>query len=200
VVPEMYCIIKPIKTITSGTMTGRNRFTADGVPLSMLIQSAWQPGQFRTDLRVADTHMYRAAVQVPENRKEQLWPYLRATLTTMFGLQARWEDQERDVFILRKVEGQSAPAESQADKEIRQQLRGKITLQKQPVKELCDMLTNALGKPVLDETALPGRYDFDLPYQPGQKDVILGALKEKGLEVTQAKRRIPILVVESETR
>ena len=201
IVPEMYCIIKPIKTTTSGTKTGKNRFIADGVPLSMLIQSAWQPGQFRTDLRLPDTgKFYRAAVQVPENRKEQLWPYLRATLTAMFGFQARWEGQERDVFILRRVEGREPPAESQADQEIRMQLRGKITLHKQPVKELCDMLTNALNKPVLDETALAGRYDFDLPYQPGQTEVILGALKDKGLEVTKEKRRIPILVVESEAR
>ena len=80
------------------------------------------------------------------------------------------------------------------------QLRGKITLHKQPVTELCDMLTNALHKPVLDESALAGRYDFDLPYQPGQTEVILGALKDKGLQVTKERRRIPILVVESETR
>jgi uncharacterized protein (TIGR03435 family) len=196
VVPEMYAIVKPIKTTTGGSMTGPTHYTADGVPLQVMVQAAWQAGQFRMDWRVPKSDiMYRAAVRVPEGRGDQLWPYLRATLTAMLGIRAAWEDQERDVWVLRRIEGTAPPAESKADKELKMQLRGKITLHRQPPAVLCDFLTNALGKPVLDESGLAGLYDYDLPYQPGQKEVITTALREAGLAVLAEKRRIPVLVV-----
>ena len=195
VMPETYAIIKPIQTTTSGFIKRPTRLTADGVPLSVLVQAAYETDYHHVDWRAPkDGRMYRAAVQVPEDRKDRLLPYLRATLAEIFAIQTRWEDQERDVWVLRTSGG--GPPESRADKEVRMMLKGKITLKKQPVKELCDLLTNSLGLPVVDETGLTARYDFDLTYQPGQRDVTLEALKAIGLEASREKRRIRMLVVE----
>ena len=56
-------------------------------------------------------------------------------------------------------------------------LRGKITLQHQPISKLCEMLTNSFDAVVLNETGMGGRYDFDILYQPGQPEMTREALK-----------------------
>ncbi len=76
-------------------------------------------------------------------------------------------------------------------------LRGKIRAKREPLAKLCEALTDALELPVVDETELFGKYDWELPYQPGQPDIVVRAVKEKlGLELVKARRSIWMLVVE----
>ena len=200
VAPAMYAIVKPIQTTTSGTWPRPGHITADGVPLEVLVQVAYQTDSYHVDWRMPKgDKVFRAAFRVPEDRQERLLPYMRETLAMLFGFQAHWESQERTVYVLRRVEGHAAPGEATAGKEIAQMLRGKITLRRQPAGKLCEMLSNALHSAVADETALDGRYDFDLAYQPGQPDVMAGALKDAGLEVVQAQRHIQVLTVSAAT-
>jgi hypothetical protein len=42
---------------------------------------------------------------------------------------------------------------------------------------------------------MEGRYDFDVPYQPGQLDVLGKGLHEVGLDAVKARRSIQILLV-----
>ncbi len=197
--PSMYAIIKPIKTTTSGAWPRPDHITADGVPLSLLVQLAYQTDHYHLDWQMPkDERMYRAAFRVPEERKERLLPFMRQTLSEMFGIQARWLDEPRDVYVLHRIEGRSPLLESRTDKELSQMLRGKITLRHQPISKLCEMLTNSFDAVVLDETGMDGRYDFDILYQPGQPEVTREALKEIGLEVVKARRSIQILVVTPE--
>src|SRR5208282_2027228 len=104
-------------------------------------------------------------IRVPEDRESSLLPYMRQTLSTVFGMQARWENQERDVYILRRVEGHAGPSESPAEHNLVEMRRGKITLRHEFVKRLCDLLTNSLKFVVVDETGMNGYFDFDVPYQ-----------------------------------
>jgi len=199
VAPAMYAIIKPIKTTTSGAWPRPSHVTADGVPLQVLVQIAYQTDNYHIDWRMPkDAQMYRAAFRVPEERKERLLPYMQQTLTDLFGIRARWETQERAVYILRRIEGRPAMAQSAAEKELIQMMRGKITLRSQPVRKLCQLLSNSLEAPVIDETAMDGRYDFDVPYQPGQPLVTTQALKDIGLETIKANRNLQVLVVAPE--
>jgi uncharacterized protein (TIGR03435 family) len=82
------------------------------------------------------------------------------------------------------------------EKELVQMMRGKISLHAQPVKKLCDFLTTPLHSIVVDETGMKGRYDFDLPYQPGQPDVTTSALSLIGLEAVKMRRSVVVLVVQ----
>ena len=144
--------------------------------------------------------LYRAAFRVPEERQERLLPYVRQTLSDLFGIQARWENQERDVYVLRRIEGRGALPESQTEKELAMAMRGKITLRRQPVGTLCDSLSNyVLHAIALDETGMGGRYDFDVPYQPGQPEVTTQALRELGFEAVKARRTVSMLVVAPES-
>ncbi len=199
VVPAMYAVIKPIKTTTSGAWPRPNHITADGVTLQVLVQIAYQTDNYHIDWRVPkDDQSYRAAFRVPEERKERLLPYMRQTLADLFGIQTRWEIRERDVYVLRRLEGQAALAESRSEKDLVQMMRGKITLRHQPVTKLCDFLTDSLHAIVIDETGMAGNYDFDIPYQPGQPDATIGALKNMGIEAVRARRNVRVLVVSPE--
>ncbi len=74
-------------------------------------------------------------------------------------------------------------------------MRGKITLRRQPVAKLCQFLTNSFGAAVIDETGMKGRYDFDIPYQPGQLEVRGNGLHDIGLVAVKARRNIRTLLV-----
>jgi uncharacterized protein (TIGR03435 family) len=195
----MYAIIKPIKTVTSAALRRPGHVTADGVPLQVLVWLAYQTDSFHLDWQMpADKGYYRAAFRVPDDRKDRLFPYMRQTLTEMFGIQAHWVEQPRDVYVLRRVEGREPLAESRADKEALQMLRGKVTLRHQPITKVSEILTNVFGTMVVDETRLEGRYDFDFPYQPGQPEVTSKALRGIGLEAVKARRNVRVLVVQPE--
>ncbi len=198
--PATYAIIKPIKTTTAGLWPRQGHLTADGVSLNVLVQAAYETDHFHLDWRMPkDDQTYRVAIRVPQDRKSSLLSYLRQTLGMVFGIQARWENHERDVYVLRRIEGQAGPSESRAEHDLVQMMKGKITLRRQSVKRLCEFLTNSLDSVVVDETGMNGHYDFDVRYQPGQTEVTTQALRELGFEAIKARRSIPILVVEPES-
>jgi uncharacterized protein (TIGR03435 family) len=194
--PTAYAIIKPIKTATGAAWPRPGHFTADGVTLEVRVQNAYQTDFFHIDWQAPkDEHTYRAAFRVPEGRDEQLFPYVRETLAQMFGVRAHWSEQERDVYVLQRIEGEAGLPEARTEKELAQMLRGRITLKHQPIAKLCDLLANSFSAIVVDETGLNGHYDFEIPYQPGQPEVTTNALKKVGLEAVKARRKVKVLVV-----
>jgi uncharacterized protein (TIGR03435 family) len=195
----MYAIIKPIKTQTGGQWARPVHITADGASLAQLVALAYLTDSYHIDWRMPkDDRTYRAAFRVPEERQERLLPYMQQTLANLFGVQAHWESQEHEVYVLRRVEGHAALQESKAPEESLESIHGTITLRRQPVRELCDFLTGSFGTVVIDETGTTGRYDFDVPYQHGQPEVAAHALMDIGLETVKARRNIQILVVAPE--
>jgi len=146
-----------------------------------------------------DNQAYRAAFRVPEDRKEFLLPYMQQTLADFFGIEARWEDRERDVYVLRQIQGRPVLPESQSEKEQVLALHGKITLRRQPVSALCKILANILFHAiVVDEVGMTGKYDFDLSYQHENPELMTQGLRELGFEVVKERRNVPILVVTPE--
>ena len=199
VAPLMYAIIKPIKTATSGIWPRPAHLTADGVGLQALVQAAHQTDSYHVDSRgPRDSQTYRAAFRVPDEQKDRLLPYMRQTLENLFAIQTRWEDREREVYVLRRIKGLPEPAASESGTELVQMMRGKLTLRHQSTGKLSQLLTDALDRLVVDETGMSGHYDFDVPYQHGESAITFQALKDIGLEAILAKRQIRILVVISE--
>ena len=204
--PIAEVIIKRIKTATSGSWMkpGGNFLTADGVPLSVLVQMAYQTDSDHMDWRIprsANPESYRVVARVPKGREQQLLPLFQNTLAATFGLKTGWHSQERDVFVLRVIDGQTPKLTVSAKDEERdlRALRGKGVSRRNPISWLSEFLSHfVLDAIVIDETNLKGEYNWELPYQHGKPELTLPLLEKMGLEVIKAKRIVNVLVVELE--
>lgn len=68
-----------------------------------------------------------------------------------------------------------------------------------PLEALVEGIEGVLKQPVIDETKLKGKYDWDVLFdQKNPASIIDGMRKDLGLELTRAKRQIEMLVVEIE--
>jgi len=64
-----------------------------------------------------------------------------------------------------------------------------------PIKHIFKVV---LGKPVFDETALKGRFDYELRWDVANPQSFLAAVREQlGLELVEARRPLEYLVVDS---
>lgn len=206
--PISEVIIKPISTATTGSWLRpeKNYLTADGAPLQVLVLVAYQTDPFHLDWRIPRPEKpqnYRVAARVPKGREQQLLPLFQNALGATFGLQARWQRLEKDVYVLRSVASEK-PKLTVAKPETSvffHANKGRATAKRQPLSKLSDFLCNfVVHAPVVDETGLLGEYDWELPYQPGQPNMTLQAVKDRfGLELVKARRSINILVVETES-
>ncbi|HEV2664660.1 MAG TPA: TIGR03435 family protein [Blastocatellia bacterium] len=76
-------------------------------------------------------------------------------------------------------------------------MRGRIKGQRQPLQKLAQFLGQIMNQPVVDETGLKDKYDWDLPYNRAGSDVLVIALREQlGLELRKAKRPMEVLIIE----
>jgi uncharacterized protein (TIGR03435 family) len=198
--PSFEAIIKPIQVRGSGIMhkPGSNRISGDGLPLTPMIWYAWQTDSFHIDIRIAvPNFLYRAVILVPKGRENSLFPSFQSALESTFGFHTRWEEQDRNVLVLR-TDRSKALLPSASQEQFGYQ-KGHITFHKQTIAKLAEALPNWTRIPVLDETSLPNKYDFDLEYRDDRPDVLISELKEKyGLILERAKRKVHILVVEPE--
>ncbi|HEX8264485.1 MAG TPA: TIGR03435 family protein [Pyrinomonadaceae bacterium] len=199
IVPLTQVIIKPSNVGTSGSMMRAGHFTADGAVFLNLIVAAYQTTPFRVINNLPESDkQYKVSIIVPPDRENTLFPLFQQALVATFGINARREMRERDVFLLGASQGAAVKLQQSrsAEKEL-SMMRGTIRSKKQQVKELAQQLEMLLGRPVIDKTGLTGEYDWELPYSRVDKNVLLKALSEKlGLELTETKQAIEMLVVE----
>ncbi|MEW6593233.1 MAG: TIGR03435 family protein, partial [Candidatus Hadarchaeota archaeon] len=201
IAPEFQFILKPVQMAAGGHVyrPGSNRFAADGARLANLIQAAFETDYFHVDCRTPlPDQTYRVTVVVPRGRESALLPFFRSALTAAFGLKTRWETQDKEVYVLRGPGSVKASLrESEAGEETFYFMRGKIVGKKQPITRLVEALTNFLHKPVVDESGLMARYDWELSYDPTDKEVLMKEIRDTlGLELALAVRPVRILVVE----
>jgi uncharacterized protein (TIGR03435 family) len=197
--PLMQVIIKPSNATTGGTKSWRGHFTADGAVLFNLITAAYQTSPFRIVNHLPESSQkYRVSVIVPPGREETLYPLLQQALATTFGLQVRREMRETDVIVLTVPRGKVSKLQpSQAKEGLSMMMRGQIRSKKKPIGTLADFLENIWGRPVIDRTGLAGEYDWELPYSRVDRAVLFNAVREElGLEITEMKQPIEMLIVE----
>ncbi len=203
--PISEVIIKPISTATTGSRLRpeKNYLTADGASLKVLVQIAYETDHYHLDWRVPQpesAQQYRVAARVPKGREQQLLPFLQNALTATFALKVHWQPEEKDVYVLSIIAKNKLKLTTATldEKPLFQVLRGQATAKRQPLAQLSDFLSDfVVHMPVVDETNLTAEYDWELPYQPGQPNVALQAVKDHlGLELVRARRSINMLVVE----
>ena len=160
-------------------------------------------------------------------RREQLPGMMQVLLAQRFKLQARKETKEFSVFAL--VVGKNGPKLKESPPESGGEAAGakfgmsmsssgvgRLEVKNAAMAALTNTLARILGRPVVDLTALPGRYDLDLEYsmedgngmrmappsggtiqpaaEPGVS--IFGSIQQFGLKLDARKLPLPAITVD----
>ncbi len=150
--------------------------------------------------------MAKAAGPAPE---AELRVMLQALLAERFKLAVHPQTKEMSAYAL--IVGKNGPKfhETQSEGEsslVPDQKTMKVVIQRTPLSQLVDMLSNVLRAPVVDLTELKGRYDITLElakYIPDRSEpmdpltiITRGLQEELGLKIEPRKLPIDLVVVD----
>ena len=147
--------------VSPGTVTMRN------VSLKSSIRWAWHVSEFQVSgPDWLDSERYEIAGKAPgPATEEQLRLMMQTLLRERFKLALHRQTKELSAYVL--VVGKNGPkvqetkTEGEASIDINQRQLS-VNVQRAPVSQLIDMMSNLLRAPVIDMTGLTGRYDLTL--------------------------------------
>ena len=125
---------------------------------------------------------------------------LQQELVTRLHLATHREVRPFDAFVLT---ASAAPRLTQVDgTNLRVWVRDSdMELQEATAKDLASALQTVLGKPVIDETGLDGRYDLQIEWTQDRAGSVTAVLRDRiGLQLAPATRNLEALVVDSARR
>ncbi len=134
-----------------------------------------------------------------EGTDEDLHASSQRDIADWLGVSVRTETRETAVYVLtlgsrgaaRLREGEGNPPDIVAWSPVRYEATD------QPLSSLAATLEYELGRPVLDETGLPGTFDFKLRWELGNRGKLVEQLRKKyGLVLTEEFREVDYLLVD----
>jgi uncharacterized protein (TIGR03435 family) len=120
--------------------------------------------------------------------EEKIRPLLEQALANHFKLSVRKEIRPMDVYVLT---GSLASATATEDGENMSHIRGTNL----SPESIARYLSSWLGKPVLDETGLKGRYTVDITWDATNSANLIPAVERAGLHLQKDRRPVEVLVV-----
>ncbi len=162
------------------------KFTATNVPLLVIILRAYDLRDFQLSggpgwLR--DRYVIQAKAPEGHFSEAQVRLMLQNLLAERFQLKLHRETKDMPVYAL--MVGKNGPKVPKAKDDLNSGPgsigvgRGSITARGAPFATVAIALSRLLDRPVLDETGLPGNYDFRLHYDPNSAGVPLTGLRER---------------------
>ena len=159
-------------------------------------------------------------------RPEQLPAMMQALLARRFDLQVHNEPKEFSVFVLEigkngpklkesPPQADGEPAGAKFGMSLSPSGIGRLEAKSTTMVSLANTLARIVGRPVLDKTALAGRYDLDLEYShddgngmglaapagaPEPVISIFGSVQQFGLRLEARKLPLPTIVVDRAER
>ena len=135
---------------------------------------------------------------IVENKKDLL-PTLRKELAKRFDLQAKIEQQTKDVYLLKitdKNKFAKVPINTSGKRTFMAK-QGEIDQQYITMTDLGDYLENyGTGKlPVIDETLNKEHFDIRFSFQPEKPETLTAVLNDIGLSLERDTRKIDFLVL-----
>jgi uncharacterized protein (TIGR03435 family) len=175
--------IKPAPPPSQGRMMvgvkrDAGRVTYSGMPLKMLITTAYRVKPYQVSgPGWLDSERFEIVAKLPEGANaEQIPEMLQALLAERFGLKLHRETKELPVLAL--VVGKNGPKLEEVDAPpaaaspslgqggMMRMEPGKLTAQRVKLDGFAGMISNMVGRPVIDETGLTGFYNFTLEFSP----------------------------------
>lgn len=178
----------------------RNGIRAESVPLRKVLARAFGVPEYRIfgpDWMADDRYALTALAEDPKDFQ----PLMQRELAARFQMLAHRETRVVPVFVLKpsdapaKMTGSNTPA--QATISGASDGRNSIKLAHMTVAAFANALSDAVGRPVLDETHLDGAYDFILNWQLGSNSALHDAIKNQlGLELADDRRPVDLVVID----
>lgn len=222
--------IKPVAASDGRIMIGMapgGRFNANGTNVRFLIGMAYEVRDFQISGGPSwisdDRFQINAKADTEQERipQEQFRKMLKHMLAERFGLKVHEEEKEGSVYhLVQSKSGLKMPENKETDQRNRnfRMGRGQINANGIPMSEFVRMLSQMLGRQVIDKTGLTANYNVELQWtpEPGQGmgfgppppgasppvdttgPTIFTALEEKlGLKLESAKGPVKVLVIDS---
>jgi uncharacterized protein (TIGR03435 family) len=194
--------------ITPGMVTMRDVTAATCIKFAYGVQDAQISGPDWLQSNHFDI-IAKADQPVPP---DQLKLMMRALLTERFKLAFHRQNKELSAYAMTIAKGGAKLKESAPDEKPSRENSAIGTVARAvTMKELADLIAGPLQMPVVDQTGLPGRYDFTLdftPYLPGGEQVmkvtfdnnngiIIAAMQgELGLKLESKKETVDVLMID----
>ena len=124
---------------------------------------------------------------------------IRQVLTETFRVEVKREARPTKVYVLQKTPERMPGLESsEFSSRVLSGKRGHIKVTGGRLRDLARLLQRELDRPVLDETSLEGRYDFELLWDTRNPSTVLDFVRGKlGLELQPQVREMEHLFVRS---
>jgi uncharacterized protein (TIGR03435 family) len=208
--PLTLMLIRPTEGNTGQRRPGPGSYQRSGVSLRDVLAAANNvPSNRVIGPDWLDDQAWDVAFSVPPAIASAMWPLARQTLSATFQIQDHREDREIDVFVMRVVEGRtprlrpSSPEQKQANWNT----KGSRTSQSASGSGWTlsmfgrAVLDKIYGEPVLNETGMEGRFDFEMTMAGRSPEAYTAALRDQlGLDVQKARRRVPHIVIDRAVR
>ena len=192
-----------------GTGVGRDeRFMGgkNGTLKRFLMTAYRMPGTRMFGEPLEDRSLYDLSIHLATSSDEAMRNLYAAVVCAAFHVTAVKETRELDVLVLTAPHGkpdvltEPPPPPATGGQSFRigrgpSTSGGAVRMTDSPVEGLARVLESALGKPVLDETRLTGRYNLQLPYAKDTPGALEDAIRKAGFGLEAVKRPVEVLVV-----
>lgn len=201
--PQLSMAIKPSKASRGQIDIGPSRFRASGVGLKYVLRTLYSMNELRIEVPAQLQPLrYDITATVKDGKISAVNQFVVHSLETMLGIKVQRVTREVEVYVLTApgpLTGALKPSLAPASSGSRiGSARGVLTAMKAEIKFLANGIEEVLKLPVIDETNLQGKYDWDTLYDAENPNSIIEAVrKELGLELKRSRRAIEILVVEA---
>ncbi|HWQ02971.1 MAG TPA: TIGR03435 family protein [Candidatus Nitrosotenuis sp.] len=198
--PLFEVLIRPGGPVHSGTSRSQGKFAAQGATLRSVISTAYSiaPTRIVMDEVLGNTR-YDVLATAPRAQEAMLNKFLREALEGTFNFRARRETRETDVYVLVAPHGPKPALRPWVSGDgTTRWSRGKATVVGMPLAGLISMLESVVQRPIVDETQLTGKFDFELTWDEKDAKSMVAAVREQlGLELREARRSVEMLIIES---
>jgi uncharacterized protein (TIGR03435 family) len=153
---------------------------------------------------IKDERFDITATTPPSSDPNEAGARLQTLLTERCKLAVHWDTKEMTAYVLTVDKKGSKLKDSVGENTSMRVGPGVITFVAGDMESLAENLSGNLGRPVVDQTGLAGKYDFTLKWTPDPNDpdgawgaAVLTALREQlGLRLDSQKAPARILVID----
>ncbi len=200
--PHVTIEIAPTDEIYGGWMIDSRSCQASAILLKealAMIYGLPSPARVVSERPIPQQY-YNIKASVPTSQQDRFRPLLQQAMETALGYRGRLEEREVEAVVLSAPRGfgPDLRASEKTDEGSHASTdKGIILGSNLGLSNLMAELERAGGKPLIDQTGLSGKFDWDVQYVDGDVASLVKAIREQlGLSVATERRAIQVLVLE----